>query len=124
MTIAIGILNAFLILAICLSVDPLFYSLFIVGEFVAVGGIALYTIHCGKPSQKVCQLQKYVVLGCTVVEAGGVLALAAFGFVTTTNSGTILGYVFELMVPGLIVVGLKLYLVIVRKIAQGTPMEQ
>ena len=75
-------------------------------------------------SEKAYTIQKYIVVGFTLIEFVGILSLCIFALATTSQSATILRVVLEMMVPGVIAMAVKIWVVFVKKYAEKKSMER
>lgn len=90
LAISIIILDCLLIIALFLSLSAYLYSLVILLEIILTVGLAIFCIKTHRVSEKMYTIQKYIVIGFTMIEFVGIVSLCAFALATTSRAGTIL----------------------------------
>ena len=88
--ISIIILDCLLIIALFLSLSAYLYSLVILLEIILTVGLAIFCIKTHRVSENMYTIQKYIVIGFTMIEFVGIVSLCVFALATTSRSDTIL----------------------------------
>lgn len=118
LAIAVFLLDILLIVAMFISFDAFPYAVFISTEVFFTLVIAIICIKTNRVSEKAYRVQRVIVFVYTIIESVVVLSLCIFSLATTTKTGTIVGIIFEMMVPGIIVMLLKLWFIFIKKTIQ------
>lgn len=116
LALTIILLDALLILSLFLSLDSVLpYALFILTEILTCIVITLVCIKFHKVSDQSYKIQRGTIFVYTIIESVTILALCIFALATTSSESSILSVVFACMVPSILVIVFKLWIIFVKK---------